>query len=183
MEAAPSPTGSPSQGMAAVKRGLKRSLRSRARTVLLMLDETIITEIPSLYCCYGHIYICETVRVPITGNRSKRFLHGAINIIIDCDSPSAPGATTDRTISPTSGYRERSPIPSVDCPKRSEEGRSIVSPPALQDWRFLLSGAHQNRSLRSHRRNRPRLGVVVQPVPPQTPQIILCSRKKVLSCF
>ena len=43
-----------------------------------MLDETIITETPPLYCCYGHIG--ETVRVPITGNRSKRFLHGAINI-------------------------------------------------------------------------------------------------------
>jgi hypothetical protein len=43
-----------------------------------MLDETIITETPPLYCCYGHIG--EQVRVPITGNRSKRILHGAINI-------------------------------------------------------------------------------------------------------
>jgi hypothetical protein len=46
--------------------------------VLLMLDETIVTETPPLYCCYGHIG--EQVCVPITGNRSKRFLHGAINV-------------------------------------------------------------------------------------------------------
>jgi transposase len=43
-----------------------------------MLDETIITETPPLYCCYGHIG--EQVRVPITGNRSKRIPHGAINV-------------------------------------------------------------------------------------------------------
>jgi DDE superfamily endonuclease len=46
--------------------------------VLLMLDETIITETPPLYSAYGHIG--EQVRVPITGNRAKRILHGAINI-------------------------------------------------------------------------------------------------------
>jgi hypothetical protein len=43
-----------------------------------MLDETIITETPPLYNAYGHVG--EQVRVPITGNRSKRVLHGAINI-------------------------------------------------------------------------------------------------------
>ena len=43
-----------------------------------MLDETIITETPPLYSCYGHVG--EQVRVPITGNRSKRILHGAINV-------------------------------------------------------------------------------------------------------
>lgn len=43
-----------------------------------MLDETIITETPPLYSCYGHIG--EQVEVPITGNRSKRILHGAINV-------------------------------------------------------------------------------------------------------
>jgi hypothetical protein len=64
--------------VAAVKRGLKRGLKGRARTVLLMLDETIITETPPLYYCYGPIG--EQVRVPITGNRAKRILHGAINI-------------------------------------------------------------------------------------------------------
>ena len=45
-----------------------------------MLDETIITETPPLYSCYGHIG--QQVRVPITGNRSKRILHGAINVKI-----------------------------------------------------------------------------------------------------
>jgi hypothetical protein len=64
--------------VAAVKRGLKRGLRGRARTVLLMLDETIVTETPPLYSCYGRVG--EQVRVPITGNRSKRILHGAINV-------------------------------------------------------------------------------------------------------
>jgi hypothetical protein len=44
-----------------------------------MLDETIITETPPLYCCYGRIG--QQVCVPITGNRSKRILHGALNII------------------------------------------------------------------------------------------------------
>ena len=64
--------------MAAVKRGLKRGLNGRARTIVLMLDETIIPETPPLYSCYGHIG--AQVRVPITGNRSKRILHGAINV-------------------------------------------------------------------------------------------------------
>lgn len=43
-----------------------------------MLDETIITETPPLYSCYGHIG--EQVRVPITGNHARRILHGAINV-------------------------------------------------------------------------------------------------------
>jgi transposase len=43
-----------------------------------MLDETIITETPPLYSAYG--YAGEQVRVPITGNRGKRILHGAINV-------------------------------------------------------------------------------------------------------
>jgi transposase len=43
-----------------------------------MLDETSITETPPLYCCYGHVG--QQVRVPITGNRAKRILHGAINV-------------------------------------------------------------------------------------------------------
>jgi hypothetical protein len=64
--------------VAAVKRGLKRGLSLKKRSVLLMLDETIITETPPLYSCYGHIG--EQVRVPITGNRAKRILHGAINV-------------------------------------------------------------------------------------------------------
>ncbi|HMB04684.1 MAG TPA: transposase [Isosphaeraceae bacterium] len=64
--------------MASGKRGLKRGLDGRVRTVLLMLDETIITETPPLYSCYGHIG--QQVRVPITGHRAKRILHGAINV-------------------------------------------------------------------------------------------------------
>ncbi len=43
-----------------------------------MLDETIITETPPLYSCYGHIG--ARVRVPLSGNRAKRILHGAINV-------------------------------------------------------------------------------------------------------
>jgi hypothetical protein len=64
--------------LAAGKRGLKRGLKGRERTVLLMLDETIITETPPLYAGYGHVG--QQVRVPITGNRAKRILHGTINV-------------------------------------------------------------------------------------------------------
>jgi transposase len=64
--------------VAAVKRGLKRGLDHKEGCVLLMLDETIITETPPLYNAYGRIG--EQVRVPITGNRAKRILHGAINV-------------------------------------------------------------------------------------------------------
>src|SRR5262249_14557341 len=78
LEAPPAPAVAPAGHLAAVKRGLKRGLAGRPRTVLLMLDETIVTETPPLYSCYGHIG--QQVRVPITGNRSKRVLHGAINV-------------------------------------------------------------------------------------------------------
>ena len=43
-----------------------------------MLDETIVTETPPLYGCYGRLG--TQVRVPITGSRAKRILHGVINI-------------------------------------------------------------------------------------------------------
>jgi transposase len=43
-----------------------------------MLDETIVTETPPLYSCYGRIG--EQVRVPISGNRAKRILPGALNV-------------------------------------------------------------------------------------------------------
>jgi transposase len=43
-----------------------------------MLDETIITETPPLYSCYG--WLGEQVCIPITGNRAKRILHGVINV-------------------------------------------------------------------------------------------------------
>lgn len=43
-----------------------------------MLDETIITETPPLYACYGQIG--EQVCVPITGNHARRILHGVLNV-------------------------------------------------------------------------------------------------------
>lgn len=43
-----------------------------------MLDETIVTETPPLYAGYGHLG--KQVRIPITGNRSKRIVHGTLNI-------------------------------------------------------------------------------------------------------
>ena len=43
-----------------------------------MLDETIITETPPLYSCYGRIG--QQVSVPISGSRKKRILHGALNV-------------------------------------------------------------------------------------------------------
>lgn len=43
-----------------------------------MLDETIITETPPLYSCYGRIG--QQVSVPITGGHKRRILHGAINV-------------------------------------------------------------------------------------------------------
>jgi transposase len=64
--------------VAASQRGLKRGLAGRERTVILMLDETIITETPPLYSCYCRIG--EQCDVPITGNRRKRILHGCLNI-------------------------------------------------------------------------------------------------------
>ena len=43
-----------------------------------MLDETIITETPPLYSCYGRIG--RQVSVPISGSHQRRILHGAINV-------------------------------------------------------------------------------------------------------
>ena len=43
-----------------------------------MLDETILTETPPLYCCYGRIG--QQVSVPITGSHKRRILHGALNV-------------------------------------------------------------------------------------------------------
>ncbi len=43
-----------------------------------MLDETILTETPPLYSCYGHIG--QQKSIPITGNHARRILHGALNI-------------------------------------------------------------------------------------------------------
>jgi transposase len=43
-----------------------------------MLDETIITETPPLYACYGRVG--EQVCIPITGTRARRILHGVLNV-------------------------------------------------------------------------------------------------------
>jgi transposase len=43
-----------------------------------MLDENIVTETPPLYNAYGRIG--SQIEVPISGNRQKRILYGAINI-------------------------------------------------------------------------------------------------------
>lgn len=43
-----------------------------------MLDETIVTETPPLYYCYGPIG--KQVRVPISGSHGRRILHGTINV-------------------------------------------------------------------------------------------------------
>ncbi len=43
-----------------------------------MLDETIITEVPPLYQCYGRMG--EQVCVPIMGTHARRVLHGALHI-------------------------------------------------------------------------------------------------------
>jgi transposase len=64
--------------MAPSKRGLQRGLKGRLRTLVLMLDETIVTETPPLYARYG--LIGAQTEVPISGSHAKRILHGAINI-------------------------------------------------------------------------------------------------------
>lgn len=43
-----------------------------------MLDETIITETPPLYSCYG--YIGQQTCIPISGNHARRIIHGVLNI-------------------------------------------------------------------------------------------------------
>ena len=43
-----------------------------------MLDETILTETPPLYCCYGRVG--QQVSVPISGGHERRILHGALNV-------------------------------------------------------------------------------------------------------
>src|SRR5215472_18989599 len=77
--AAPAPPpGAPPRYLAPGKRGLQNGLKNRVRTVLVMLDETIVTETPPLYCCYGRIG--QQVSVPISGGPKRRILHGAINL-------------------------------------------------------------------------------------------------------
>lgn len=79
LEASPICAGTARAFLAAVKRGLKKGLWSQERTVVLMLDETIITETPPLYCGYGRTG--RQVCVPISGTRAKRVIHGALNVL------------------------------------------------------------------------------------------------------
>jgi transposase len=60
------------------KGGLKRGLKGRIRTVILMMDATILTQIPPLRAAYAPIG--EQAVVPITGDRSKRVVFGVLNI-------------------------------------------------------------------------------------------------------
>lgn len=78
LETAAASIGTAFSGLAAGKRGLKTGLKGRKRTVLLMLDETILTELPPLSGGYGRIG--EQVRVPITGQHGRRVLHGALAV-------------------------------------------------------------------------------------------------------
>jgi len=63
--------------VAAGKRGLQRGLKGRQRTVILFLDETVLTETPPLRAAWARVG--EQARVPITGNRGKRVLYGVLN--------------------------------------------------------------------------------------------------------
>lgn len=66
------------QTLATGKRGLKRGLKGRRRTVVLMSDATIITEMPPLRAAYAPIGTQATVAV--TGNHARRAIFGALNI-------------------------------------------------------------------------------------------------------
>jgi len=78
VETPTTPSGVALANLAASKRGLQNGLFGKPRTLILMLDETIICETPPLSSCYCRIG--EQARIPITGNRAKRILHGALNI-------------------------------------------------------------------------------------------------------
>jgi hypothetical protein len=64
--------------VAAGKRGLRRGLKGRKRTAVLFSDATILTETPPLRACWAKVG--EQAEVPITGNRSKRVVFGALNV-------------------------------------------------------------------------------------------------------
>lgn len=64
--------------MAAGTRGLLRGLKQRRRTIILVLDATILSQTPPLRGAWGKRG--QQMAVPITGNRGKRVLYGALNI-------------------------------------------------------------------------------------------------------
>src|SRR2546430_2677408 len=65
------------RALAAVKRGLQAGLRGRERTVVLFSDATILTETPPLRACWSPVG--EQAEVPVTGNRDKKVVFGALN--------------------------------------------------------------------------------------------------------
>ena len=69
--------------------------------MILMPDETIVTETPPLYHCYGPIG--EQVRVPIRGEHAKRVLQGAINV-----------RSGDLSLRITEGWTQETPSPRSD---------------------------------------------------------------------
>ncbi len=64
--------------MAPSKRGLKKGLKGRRRTVILFLDSTIFSEVPPLRAMWAPIG--QQARVPIQGTHARRFLTGVMNI-------------------------------------------------------------------------------------------------------
>jgi hypothetical protein len=64
--------------VAAVKGGLRRGLDGRKRTAILFTDATILTETPPLRACWAKVG--EQAEVPITGNRAKRVVYGAMSV-------------------------------------------------------------------------------------------------------
>jgi hypothetical protein len=64
--------------MVSGKRGLKKGLKGRQRTVILFLDSTIFTEVPPLRAMWA--LMGEQAQVPIIGSHGKRFLTGVLNI-------------------------------------------------------------------------------------------------------
>jgi hypothetical protein len=77
VEAAPVRPVPPGRTLAAGKGGLKRGLADRERTVVLFTDATILTETPPLRACWSPVG--QQAEVPITGNRDRTVLYGALN--------------------------------------------------------------------------------------------------------
>jgi hypothetical protein len=113
-----------------------------------MLDETIITETPPLYCGYGHIG--EQVRVPISGNRAKRILHGAINV-----------GTGDAALLITEGWTKETHQGFLSMVRSHWRGWDIV----LFEDRASQHTAPDSRAWASH------LGIEVRLLPRATPEL------------
>ncbi|WP_439628619.1 transposase [Gemmata sp.] len=77
MEAAPVRALPTRPELAAGQRGLQRGLRGRGRTVVVFSDATILTETPPLRASWS--LVGQQAEVPITGNRVRRVVFGALN--------------------------------------------------------------------------------------------------------